>query len=84
LAGETTERTGTIVSVIDDVSLLGDRNLAAVPFDLHKPTSMVRIAVPRSRNVASECLVGRTARVLLPTTAHSPAEIAAQLMRRIF
>jgi multidrug resistance efflux pump len=84
LAGETQERTGTILSVIGDASLLGDRNLAAVPFDPHRPTAMVRIAVPPSRNVASECLVGRTARVLLPATERGLMETVLRFMRRIF
>ena len=71
LSGETAERTGTIVSVTGDASLIGDRNLAAVPADQHKATAMVRIAVPPSRNIAAECLVGRTAHVLLPTVGRS-------------
>jgi multidrug resistance efflux pump len=83
LSGETAERTGTIISVIGDTSLLGDRNLAAVPIDQHRPTAMVRIAVPPSRNVAAQCLVGRTARVLLPTTEHSLVDQAVRLVRHI-
>jgi hypothetical protein len=45
---------------------------------------MVRIAVPPSRNVASECLVGRTARVLLPATERGLMETVLRFMRRIF
>jgi len=84
LSGETAERTGTIVSVTGDASLIGDRNLAAVPADQHKATAMVRIAVPPSRNVAAECLVGRTAHVLLPTVDRSFVDQAKGLAQRVF
>ena len=84
LAGKSRERSGTIISVTGDASLLGDRNLAAVPVDQHRPTAMVRVAVPPSSNVASECLVGRTARVLLPTIGRSVTEEVGRLVRRIF
>ena len=84
LSGETAERTGTIASVTGDASLIGDRNLAAVPADQHKSTAMVRIAVPPSRNVAAECLVGRTAHVLLPMVGRSFMDQATALMQRIF
>jgi multidrug resistance efflux pump len=84
LAGESAERSGNIISVTGDASLLGDRNLAAVPADQHRPTAIVRIAVPSSRNVAAECLVGRTARVLLPTVAHSVTDATIRFVHRIF
>jgi multidrug resistance efflux pump len=84
LSGETAERTGTILSVTGDASLIGDRNLAAVPADQHKAMAMVRIALPPSRNVAAECLVGRTAHVLLPTVARSFVDRATGLVQRIF
>ena len=84
LSGESAERTGRIISVTGDTSLTGDRNLAAVPVEQNKPTAMVRIAAPPSRNIASECLVGRTARVLLPTIQHNVMDLAARTVRRIF
>ena len=84
LSGETAERTGTIASITGDASLVGDRNLAAVPADLRKSTAMVRIAVPPSRNVAAECLVGRTAHVLLPMVGRTFMDEAKGLMQRIF
>lgn len=83
LSGESDEHTGTITSVTGDASLIGDRNLAAVPVDLHKPTAIVRIAVPPSRNVAAECLVGRSARVVLPTIQRSVTDATMRLVRRI-
>ncbi len=84
LSGESAERTGTILSVTSDTSLIGDHNLAAVPVDQHRPTAIVRIAVPSSRNVGAECLVGRSARVLLPTIQRSAPDLAMRLVRRFF
>jgi multidrug resistance efflux pump len=84
LSGEVADRTGTIVSIMGDTSLIGDRNLAAVPLDRHQPAVMVRIAMPPSPNVASACLVGRTARVLLPTSGGGVMAGVTQLMQRIF
>lgn len=84
LSGEVTERTGTIVSIMGDSNLTGDRNLAAVPLDRHQPAVMVRIAMPPSPNVAAECLVGRTARVLLPTSGGGVTSAVTQLINRIF
>lgn len=84
LSGETAERTGKIISIIGDTSLVGDRNLAAVPVDQHQPTVMVRIAVPPSPNTAVGCLVGRTARVLLPTSGGGIMAAVSRLTQRIF
>jgi multidrug resistance efflux pump len=84
LSSETDERTGAIISVTGDASLIGDRNLAAVPSDQHRPAAMVRIAVPPSHNLAAECLVGRTAHVLLPTLRRGLADRAMGLVQRIF
>jgi multidrug resistance efflux pump len=84
LSGEVDERTGTIVSIMGDTSLIGDRNLAAVPLDRHQPAVMVRIAMPPSPNAAAACLVGRTARVLLPTSNGGVMSAVTQLLQRIF
>ena len=84
LAGESAERTGRIMSITGDTSLVGDRNLAAVPLDLHQPTVMVRIEVPPSPNTAAECLVGRTARILLPTSGGGVMAAISRLAQRIF
>jgi multidrug resistance efflux pump len=84
LSGEASERTGTIVSITGDTSLIGDRNLAAVPVDRHQPAVMVRIAMAPSPNTAAECLVGRTAQVLLPSSAGGIMSAALQLLQRIF
>jgi len=84
LAGEDAERMGRIMSITGDTSLVGDRNLAAVPLDLHQPTVMVRIEVPPSPNTAAECLVGRTARILLPTSGGGVMAAMSRLAQRIF
>ena len=81
LAGETNERTGRVLSVTGDTSLIGDRNLAAVPATEHKPSAIVRIEVPASRNSAADCLVGRQARVLLPSAGDSVLDAAARLLQ---
>lgn len=65
LSGETTDREGRVLSVTGDSSISGDRNLAAAPVADHATTAVVRVEVPPSGNKGAECLVGRTARVLL-------------------
>jgi multidrug resistance efflux pump len=62
LAGDSVKRHGVVVSVTGDATG-GDHNLAAIPFDQNGQGVTVRIAVDPT---AGECLVGRTARVLLP------------------
>lgn len=66
LSGEATDRQGRVLSVTGDSSISGDRNLAATPVADRATTAVVRIEVPPSGNTGAECLVGRTARVLLP------------------
>lgn len=66
VSGERTDREGVILSVSGDEKIAGDRNLAVVPLTAHSGMAMVRIAIAPSPNRAGECLVGRTARVLLP------------------
>jgi multidrug resistance efflux pump len=66
LSGETTDRTGRVLSVTGDSSVAIDRNLAATPVADPATTAVVRVEVPPSGNNGAACLVGRTARVLLP------------------
>ena len=68
LSGETIDRTGQVLSVTGDSSVSIDRNLAATPVADPAATAIVRIEVPPSSNDGAACLVGRTARVLLPST----------------
>ena len=64
LSGEATRRSGRVVSVAGDANG-ADRNLAAIPFAEKGQTATVRIALdPGDR----QCLVGRTARVLIRST----------------
>jgi multidrug resistance efflux pump len=66
VSGERTDRDGVILSVSGDEKIAGDRNLAVVPLPAHSGMATVRVAIAPSPNRAGECLVGRTARVLLP------------------
>ncbi|HZH27181.1 MAG TPA: HlyD family efflux transporter periplasmic adaptor subunit [Azospirillaceae bacterium] len=68
LAGERTELQGRVMNVTGGRPGEGDRHLAAVPAAERSAMATVRIDVPMSRNAADGCLVGRTARVLLPAT----------------
>lgn len=81
LAGESEERTGTVLSVEGDVLKLPDTQLAALPFQeasqqmatvwIRLNTSITPNGVGSSMRMApsesSACVVGRTARVLIPT-----------------
>lgn len=82
LSGETTDRAGRVVSLTGEVSLTNDRNLAAAPPVQRVATATARIEVAASGNSARECLVGRTARVLLPASPDSG--LLAGLARRFF
>jgi multidrug resistance efflux pump len=77
LSGDSAKRQGRVVSVTGDATG-GDHNLAAIPLEQKSPTVTVRIAID---TWGRECLVGRTARVLLP-----PAErgLFANTLGRFF
>jgi multidrug resistance efflux pump len=64
LSGDVTKRYGRVVSIAGDLTG-GDANLAAVPINLKSPTVTARVALDPS---PGECLVGRTARVLFPSS----------------
>jgi hypothetical protein len=78
LSGETTDRQGRVLSVTGDSSVSGDRNLAATPVAERATSAVVRVEVQQSGNNGAECLVGRTARVLLPV---SGGGVLSQLWR---
>lgn len=84
LSSETQDRTGEVLSVTGDTSLIGDRNLAAVPANQRESSAIVRVAVPASQNTAAQCLVGRSARVLLPMAGDNMLQAAMRLMHRFF
>jgi multidrug resistance efflux pump len=71
LSGETMDRVGRVVSLTGEATLANDRNLAAAPTLERGATATARVEIARSGNSAGECLVGRTARVLLPTSPNS-------------
>jgi multidrug resistance efflux pump len=62
VSGETSERYGHVVSVTSDATD-GDHNLAAIPFEEKGATATVRIQIDGEKG----CLVGRRARVVLPS-----------------
>jgi multidrug resistance efflux pump len=64
LSGDSLKRYGRVLSVTGDATG-GDHNLAAIPFDQKGLTATVRIEMDPG---AGECFVGRTARVLLPSS----------------
>jgi multidrug resistance efflux pump len=82
LSGETKDRIGRVISITGDASLANDRNLAAAPVMPHSAAAIARIEAPASVNAAGSCLVGRTARVLLPTSSGNG--MLARLARRLF
>jgi multidrug resistance efflux pump len=94
-SGESEERTGTVLSVSGDALKVPDAKLAALPFqESSQQMATVLIALnmnsaspgpnvlkrtPQSQN--SPCLVGRTARVLIPTFS---TNLAARWVRELF
>ena len=81
LSGERAERTGRVLSVSGQASLAADRNLAAAPIGEIGNTVTVRVAIDPSANNVRDCLIGRTARVLLPASGGS---LPVRLFRRFF
>jgi hypothetical protein len=82
LSGDNVNHEGRVLAVTGDASVANDRNLAAAPSAQRTATAMVRIEAPASRNTADGCFVGRTTRVLLPTTPGSG--LLARLARTFF
>jgi hypothetical protein len=71
-----------VVSVTGEASLSSDRSLAAVPVAQRTASAMARIELLPSPTDGDGCLVGRTARVLLPTTPDT--NFFSMLLRRFF
>lgn len=73
LAGEAHERSGTVLSVSGDSLRQDEASLAALPnTDAKKELALVLIGIDNPAQGKTECLVGRDARVLVPTVASSP------------
>jgi hypothetical protein len=68
LSGERTERAGRVLSIAAQGDLLAKgARFAATP--VPGPANViVTVAMSASANTAGECLIGRTARVLLPNS----------------
>ena len=83
LTGESAERTGTVLAVTGDPQRDDHRKLAAFPLqDSAEQLATVRIALDASNSSpSSACLVGRTARVLIPT---QPTNSATRWFRQYF
>ncbi|MBX5471976.1 MAG: efflux RND transporter periplasmic adaptor subunit [Acetobacteraceae bacterium] len=67
-SGETNRHVGQVTAVTGELSLAGDRNLAATPTAERSPTAIVRIKIGPSENVAGKCTVGRTVNVWMPVS----------------
>lgn len=84
-SGERTEHTGTLVSVTGHGDVAQGEHYAVMPLD--EPSSVIAtVALPRTENSAKEngphgCLIGRSARVLLPATGGGFFD---QILRRVF
>jgi multidrug resistance efflux pump len=68
LSGEHQDRSGRILAITGDSAVRGDAALATAPAAETSPVASVLVAVPASPNISGGCLVGRTARVLLPAS----------------
>jgi multidrug resistance efflux pump len=68
LAGEHQDRSSHIVAITGESAVRGDAALATTPAAETTPMASVLVAVRASPNTSAGCLVGRTARVLLPAT----------------
>ncbi len=80
LSGERTEHTGTLASVIGHGDLTQGHHYAVMPLD-EPSTVIATVVLPRAENGAPECLVGRSARVLLPAVGGG---FIYQILRRVF
>jgi multidrug resistance efflux pump len=85
LSGERTEHTGAVLSVTGHGDLAQGEHYAAMPLD-EPSTVIATVAMPRTENSGQEnstqeCLVGRSARVLLPATGGG---VIDQILRRVF
>jgi hypothetical protein len=84
-SGERTERTGTLVSVTGHGDLAQGVHYAVMPLD-EPSTVIATVSLPRTEtsaqeNSTHECLIGRSARVLLPAVGGGFFD---QILRRVF
>lgn len=85
LAGELNERAGEVVAVTGQGDLADAGHYAALPIKETGPSIIAQVALEpaaaASGGAPEPCLIGRTARALLPTTGGGPLD---RLMRRLF
>ena len=83
LAGETAERTGTVLSASGDPQKEVNHKFAAFPMqDTSKELATVRVSMDVSQaGGRAACSVGRAAHVMLPTV---PSSLASRTVRRWF
>ncbi len=84
LSGERAERAGAVVSVTGHGDLTQGVHYAVMPLD-EPLTAIATVALPRVENSSQEnsgheCLIGRSARVLLPATGGG---LIDQILRRV-
>lgn len=68
LSGELVERTGAVLSVTGQGDLAHDQHYATTPVAQPTSTIIAQIEMRVAGDAAGPCLIGRTARVLLPTS----------------
>lgn len=83
LSGERVERTGPVLSVIGQGDLSQTGHYAALPIAEARSTIIAKVAMTPAGfgEQSASCLIGRTARVLLPTSAGGPVD---RLLRHFF
>jgi multidrug resistance efflux pump len=81
LSGESNERSGAVLSVAGQGNLSHSEHYAALPVAEIGSTIIAQVAVKAPESSNEPCLIGRTARVLLPTTG---AGLFDRISRRLF
>jgi hypothetical protein len=66
LAGEATERTAAVASITTDAAVTTNTKYATTPEREKVPGAIVMLDKLETANDPSSCIIGRTARVLLP------------------
>ena len=81
LSGELNDRSGAVLSVAGQGNLSHSDHYAALPVAETGSTIMAQVAVKTPEGGNEPCLIGRTARVLLPTTGGG---LFDRISRRLF
>jgi multidrug resistance efflux pump len=80
LSGELVERKGKVATIMGQPDEQRDAHFAARPVSEPIATIIARVTMQPEENGGDACLVGRTARVLLPTSGGGPVD---WVMRRL-